>query len=243
MPLATAQPKSAARKRRAFTLVELLVVVGIIAVLISIALPVLSKVRKGANKTQCMNNVRQLLMATQLYVQTFEGDLPHPNAGGAIGWLYRGAPTVSTDPVENAKRVSFGLLYPYHNSLGAYRCPVDEGPWNAAQPTTNFTSYLMNGAANGYDDTGATWAFSRRRMPDDAICFWEPLDDGPAWNDGAVNPTEGFTVRHGTKDSDGACVGTYGGGVEWMTRADFQKLATETVKNRLWCSPDKADGR
>jgi prepilin-type N-terminal cleavage/methylation domain-containing protein/prepilin-type processing-associated H-X9-DG protein len=59
---------SAARRRRAaFTLVELLVVIGIIAVLISILLPTLARARESAYRTQCMSNLRQLSMAFNIY--------------------------------------------------------------------------------------------------------------------------------------------------------------------------------
>lgn len=66
--------------RCAFTLVELLVVIGIIAVLISVLLPALNKARAQANFTKCMSNQRQLLIGLQMYVGDNKGTFP----GGAI---------------------------------------------------------------------------------------------------------------------------------------------------------------
>jgi prepilin-type N-terminal cleavage/methylation domain-containing protein len=53
--------------RNGFTLVELLVVIGIIALLIAILLPVLGKARSSANRTVCLANLRQLHHAMMLY--------------------------------------------------------------------------------------------------------------------------------------------------------------------------------
>jgi prepilin-type N-terminal cleavage/methylation domain-containing protein len=58
---------------RGFTLVELLVVIGIIALLISILLPVLGKVRKQALRTKCMSNLRQLVTAMTVYAGDNKG--------------------------------------------------------------------------------------------------------------------------------------------------------------------------
>ncbi len=107
---------------RAFTLVELLVVIGIIAVLISILLPTMNKARESAKRTACLSNLRQIHQMFVMYSIAYKDQIP-------LG-------TLSSAPQDNMK-VHTDKTYPplgclYHARMSGvdgrvFYCPADAG--------------------------------------------------------------------------------------------------------------------
>jgi len=183
----TKSPKSAA-----FTLIELLVVIAIIAILAALLLPALSQAKKKALGISCLNNLRQLAIAANIYAADFH-DAIVPNIPNSISAWVSGDVSGSsslTDPT-NLALIRAAVIYPYNNSTAIYHCPSDTVPFISGRSyLVRVRSYSLScmmgndGSAGGIESSYHPGMATNRKYtdvknpgPSDAIFFLDESDD------------------------------------------------------------------
>ena len=119
---------NADRKRQAFTLVELLVVIGIVALLASIIYPVFAQSRARARQTVCLSNLRQLGTAIALYAGDYNEMFPYggdPGDTQTDGWQFADGGQFWPE-AHNLTPLPV-VLQPYIDSADIWHCPADTG--------------------------------------------------------------------------------------------------------------------
>jgi prepilin-type processing-associated H-X9-DG protein/prepilin-type N-terminal cleavage/methylation domain-containing protein len=133
-----------ARYRAGFSLVELLVVLGIIVLVIGIILPVVSTAREKSRKTVCQSNLRVIGQCLIMYANANNGRLPNGNPPGE--W--------NNYPGTNAVMVAFAR--DYVKAAGVFACPSDSDPPPEKISTADQT--LPESARMSYEFFSVYWA-------------------------------------------------------------------------------------
>ncbi len=121
-PRPTTSLPGSANRPLAFTLVELLVVIGIIAVLISILLPTLTRVREQANSLKCQSNLRQIGVAVRMYAVANK-DYVVP-AGYNDGYLQKWFAILMNERILPAPKQTAGSNADAVTESSVFRCPT-----------------------------------------------------------------------------------------------------------------------
>jgi prepilin-type N-terminal cleavage/methylation domain-containing protein len=151
------------RTRAAFTLLELLVVMAIIAVLIGLILPAIQKVRDAADRSKCNNNVRQLALAVHQYAYHRQDQLPPLGRWALPGgsWSTFLLPYIEQEPLY---RMAITMVQPWlsvelrSTRVVAFICPSETSAPNGMCPhgwaITNYAPNYQIFGSNGGDGFG-----------------------------------------------------------------------------------------
>jgi prepilin-type N-terminal cleavage/methylation domain-containing protein len=197
------------RSRKGFTLIELLVVIAIIAILIGLLLPAIQKVREAANRTQCINNLKQMGLAFASHHDVFKvwpsggmawndgNDRTWSNGKGSSpavydkqlwGWMYQILPYIEQASVWNA---------PLDDQITSFVVPIyfcpSVGKIRVYKYTQNGDQDTQDRAMNDYKGNGGSYGYQQWTQPSASL-------DGPL----VPSRIKSGKVRRITDMTDGA---------------------------------------
>jgi prepilin-type processing-associated H-X9-DG protein len=224
-------------------LVELLVVIGIIAVLVGLLLPALTSARREANRAYCLANIRGFQVAQVAYAADNRGYLV--SAGLGHGGTH-----------SNEETAWFTVLQKYYGNKLLARCPSDVSPyWDVQNPADNrfrLTSYGINPYLDPHLSNPfwikKVYKISQIRRTAATIQFLEMPDTGQfatsdhphpnEWFDGTNDPAllaadQMATDRHGKRKRSPQSVANYGFLDGHAESLPFSKVYTNNKRNNF----------
>lgn len=187
------------KRRNGFTLIELLVVIAIIGILVALLIPAVQKVREAASRTQCQNNLKQIMLAAQDYHSNY-GRLPVGSTPKGYTVLALLLPFIEQEPLYKKIDLTVTATSALNNSIKGSVIPI----YNCPSDPTIYTLPLNCGGNSYYGNYGSEpWFFQNHNIANGVF---------------SLRDTKGLRITDITDGSSNTV------GFSELGRSDFSKL-------------------
>ena len=196
--------------RRGFTVIELTAVIAIVAILVSLLCAALNQTKTKALRISCLENLKTLNLAWQMYSEDYEGQLPLNRSAAIIkdprrfpefslssnSWV-SGNPKFDTSTAP----IRAGTLFPYIRSVQPFRCALDDSRSERDPGMLRSRSYAMNAYLGGDEAMNPALNFNDLKRPSSTFVFIEEHERSRWESSFVVVPASKIVVGAGSNVS------------------------------------------